>query len=680
MTEDKKNNIATSDETSELQEKKTLTNDELLESILNKKKTKKATSKKAVSSKPEEKSLEKKEKKSTETQSTPKKKSTKSTKKGASEKSLDTATKKTNSTKEKSSAKKNSNSKKTATTKKEKVKNIDADELLENIITKKSVKKAKSATASKPKLKKESPNEKEKTTFPEFLEPTNTEKKQSNLLEKESLTQEVPTTDEKNNPEEKTISPVQNQPKKEDLIITRKITFDDEKINLKNKKTLEELRKAIEEFDRLETLSEIANSSDKINDLTSGDLPTESKESERDLFKTSMLVFEKRSNRKNMSKNKKSSLGLDKDTKEFDYLRDFEDFVSPEEIRPKNRRKLSYVDKEDLKAIILLGSCVILLFLLLLILIFYFEDNGISQSADFDQNTVNIEVPPPNEEEIKKLQYQECLKEKVTELDYTDDLNEQIANLTKYISKNYKASIYYENLDSGFSYSHNPEAVYYAASTIKALDALYVYTKVANNELDLEEKIEYTSKFKYKSSKGMESYKFGEKVSIRNLVKYAVVYSDNSAHQMLIDYIGKSTLKEFANGLGAKKTLLEVDDFGNIDVYDAIVYMKEINKFINTNKEYGEELKSLFLEAEQNDLAIPDLEVEAAHKYGSYGAYYHDIGIVYADSPYVVAILTTEGKGDYEAKVKDINRHLYDLNKSFTDMRATTCQNKIYNK
>ena len=61
----------------------------------------------------------------------------------------------------------------------------------------------------------------------------------------------------------------------------------------------------------------------------------------------------------------------------------------------------------------------------------------------------------------------------------------------------------------------------------------------------------------------MKKKKYGTKVSLREFVKYSVIYSDNSAHQKLISYIGRNKLKEFGKSIGAKNTLNGGDNFGN---------------------------------------------------------------------------------------------------------------------
>ena len=92
----------------------------------------------------------------------------------------------------------------------------------------------------------------------------------------------------------------------------------------------------------------------------------------------------------------------------------------------------------------------------------------------------------------------------------------------------------------------------------------------------------------------------------------------------------------------------------------------------------GEELKSFFIESDQNYLALEEYNIKSAHKYGSYANYYHDYGIIYDNSPYIVVILTTFGKDDYKSIIQDISKHIYELHKTYEKEHAEICYNKIY--
>ena len=523
---------------------------------------------------------------------------------------------------------------------------LSSEELLEQIMSKKRNKKRASSNNSSNKdssvvVDKPSKNEVKKTIKKEL---TNDEiyeqikaKRNKKKTKEESLTSQKKASEEKI--ETKEVTEKSKIKQQEDLIITREIRFDDE-FDLNNKKNLKKLREAIEEFDRLENLEE-----QKEEEPGPIQLPKKREEAVSEKEKVTTRTEKYKDNTQDIK------------------------LVT----RPKKTRK-GRIDKRKL----LIGISIILVLILVFSLIFYFINSSNDNGQD---NIFNI-----SDEKDKELQrqkellekYNSCLDRKYSEETLSEDVKNKMNELTSYLSETYEVSVKYEDLSSGFVYTYNSDKVYYAASTIKSLDALYIYTKAAQGEISLDETMEYTAKYKWSSSKEMSKLEYGTKVTLRDLVKYAVVVSDNSAHQMLVSYIGRNNLKEFGQSLGAKNTLVGADNFGSIDVNDAIIYMKAVNDFINNNEILGEELKSYFVQAEQNDLELPEYGIEAAHKYGQYSYYYHDIGIVYDDSPYVVAILTLEGGSNFEEKVKDINKHIYEMHKFYNDKKKELCDVEVY--
>lgn len=64
----------------------------------------------------------------------------------------------------------------------------------------------------------------------------------------------------------------------------------------------------------------------------------------------------------------------------------------------------------------------------------------------------------------------------------TKNLNDYVNNLNSYIAaKGYRVSLGYFDLNSGYTYSYRASTVYYGASLIKTLDALYIYE---NNQVN----------------------------------------------------------------------------------------------------------------------------------------------------------------------------------------------------
>ena len=216
----------------------------------------------------------------------------------------------------------------------------------------------------------------------------------------------------------------------------------------------------------------------------------------------------------------------------------------------------------------------------------------------------------------------------------TDSKEEYIENLEKYIKeKNYNISLGYVNLNTGYTYMYNEKVIYYGASLVKTVDALYVYEKMNFDE------------------------------DTRKNVEQAISVSDNDSHRALVDKIGIEKLRSYGRSIGASNFLTRSnnDYFGNTTVKDQISIWKYLYNFINTSNK-GIELKNYFINTYANFLLFDGIPI-TMHKYGYYDVYYHDVGIVYSDNPYIIVVLTKHGKGDYKNIVSDISKKIYELNK-----------------
>lgn len=200
---------------------------------------------------------------------------------------------------------------------------------------------------------------------------------------------------------------------------------------------------------------------------------------------------------------------------------------------------------------------------------------------------------------------------------YLDNYNNN-DSIIKYIKdNNYRVSIGYYNLVTGLSYFYQANKIYYGASLLKTLDAIYIYDKNMVND----------------KTKGW--------------VEKAITISDNDSHYYLYNYIGLDKLKEYGIELGACNTLSGNDNYGNTTVSDQIVYLKKLYEISKNNSE----LQSYFINDNGNFLKFNNIDV--MHKYGYWSGYYHDVGIFLDEEPYIIVVLTEHGK-DSVVKRKEI--------------------------
>lgn len=204
--------------------------------------------------------------------------------------------------------------------------------------------------------------------------------------------------------------------------------------------------------------------------------------------------------------------------------------------------------------------------------------------------------------------------------------------IDKYICKsNYTVSVGYYNLTNGNTYYFKPDKVYYGASLIKTVDALYLYEKnLINNDL-------------------------------KEHVRKIITYSDNASHHYLVNYIGKNKLKQYGVDLGAPNTLKGGDNYGNTTVKDQIVYMKKLYEITKDNQK--KDLKSYFTSSTWNLLKFNGSPT-IMHKYGHYESVHHNVGIVLDKNPYIVVILTKEGHGNFYNIVTTLSKLIYEYHKN----------------
>ena len=226
----------------------------------------------------------------------------------------------------------------------------------------------------------------------------------------------------------------------------------------------------------------------------------------------------------------------------------------------------------------------------------------------------------------------------------TNTLNDKLKGLKG-------VSVYYKDLYSNKEYKYNTEQQYAIASTGKAPYIAYVYYLASINEIDLNDKILYKSKHRKTGTGTLKDKKTGENYNIRELCGYAIKDSDNTAISMLTEKVSVNQYKNFLKNIGYKNINKIRSVMGaDINAEDLMFFMNYINDFIENNK-YGSELKQDMIN-KRTSLIVSD-RYEIASKYGWWEDNFHDMGIVYADRPYILVICSNKS-GNYKL-FKDIS-------------------------
>ena len=216
------------------------------------------------------------------------------------------------------------------------------------------------------------------------------------------------------------------------------------------------------------------------------------------------------------------------------------------------------------------------------------------------------------------------------------------------------------DLDNGSEFGINASDAYIAASTVKVPINLYLFKKIEDGSINPTDTMVYQAKDKEGGTGYIQTKKLGSKYTIRELSKLSIQVSDNVAVNMLIRLIGKQNYKDFMKQMGGQV----VTDKNISCPKDMAVYLKNVYAFNKSNPTLGGELIGYLENTVFND-RIPKLlpkDIKVAHKIGNQVAAIHDVGIVYAEKPYIIAVMSknaSEAEG-YNV-IANISKKVYDF-------------------
>jgi beta-lactamase class A/uncharacterized protein YgiM (DUF1202 family) len=220
-------------------------------------------------------------------------------------------------------------------------------------------------------------------------------------------------------------------------------------------------------------------------------------------------------------------------------------------------------------------------------------------------------------------------------------------NLSKELKQYIKKSggtitLHYREFSTGDEIKINSTGAKKAASTIKLPLALYVMELAAAKKINLNEKLTYKRHHYYGGSGVIQKKKFGTKYTIRDLVKKAMVHSDNIAFIMLREKVGKKNFIAYMKRIGGKNAYPKGQNLTSAT--DLVVYANRLYNFSRTNP-LGIELVGYLKKTDYNTTIPKGIRgVQTAHKVGMIPAsrIYNDVGIVYDKNPFALAVMTNK--------------------------------------
>jgi|GEM_PF-851653 len=253
-------------------------------------------------------------------------------------------------------------------------------------------------------------------------------------------------------------------------------------------------------------------------------------------------------------------------------------------------------------------------------------------------------------------------------------------------------SVFYKNLDTGFTYAHNPDRVFFAASFSKMTHAFYSFVMAERGWLDMYEVHTFGGGDMWGGTGIMQFMPFGTQFTTRELLGLSMRESDNAAFRMLVrmQEDAQVSYADFVREIGADTRMIRDIFAQNTHARDAGLWMYEIFNYIEgpslfghyllydmlntaptshphfTRWEYSSGIGCNGWGTDVNTVMIRS-DYPLARKYGWANGAFHDAGIVYAPSPYILVILSNMERGAHSL-FEEISWFVQDFNhRTFVD-------------
>lgn len=226
--------------------------------------------------------------------------------------------------------------------------------------------------------------------------------------------------------------------------------------------------------------------------------------------------------------------------------------------------------------------------------------------------------------------------------------------------------VFFKDLSSGKTFGVNPDLQVPAASTVKVPVVLYTSLLVSQGELSWNETMTYNAARDWRGGAGIIQYtaKDGDTFTIRELAEKSITHSDNVAWKMLERRLGKDNLINFMKEIGGQTVY---PGGQNISApRDNATYMEAALNFSKTDPEGEKLMFDLANTIWNTGLNRYITEVQVAHKEGDIMGVANDVGVIYAERPYILSVMS-KGHEDVEAgfeRIGEISRMIFDYQNS----------------
>jgi len=225
-----------------------------------------------------------------------------------------------------------------------------------------------------------------------------------------------------------------------------------------------------------------------------------------------------------------------------------------------------------------------------------------------------------------------------------------------------KVFLYAKNLDTGETYSFDGDERVRTASTIKIAVMIEAFARVAEGKAKWTDELVLTKAARYGGSGILPELGDGMRLTLQDCVRLMMLLSDNTATNMVLDYLTTDAVNERMNSLGFKATRImrrvggggeskegKLDDnlkrfgLGATSPHEMVQIMEKLERGEIISKEASKQMIDL-MKREQGRYSIgrsmPNVPI--ASKYGALDALRSCVAILYTKQGKVAMAITVD--------------------------------------
>ena len=225
-----------------------------------------------------------------------------------------------------------------------------------------------------------------------------------------------------------------------------------------------------------------------------------------------------------------------------------------------------------------------------------------------------------------------------------------------------KVFLYAKNLDTGETYSFDGDERVRTASTIKIAVMIEAFARVAEGKAKWTDELVLTKAARYGGSGILPELGDGMRLTLQDCVRLMMLLSDNTATNMVLDYLTTDAVNERMNSLGFKATRImrrvggggeskegKLDDnlkrfgLGATSPHEMVQIMEKLERGEIISKEASKQMIDL-MKREQGRYSIGRSmpNVPMASKYGALDALRSCVAILYTKQGKVAMAITVD--------------------------------------